>query len=252
VTGGEPSIRATYDAGGRLTQLFENERLALSQRWNHNGQVAAVETPTSATRYEYDNDGVLAGFVVTPPDHPDGSGGWTRTRLDRVGNPIEITDAHGLRSAYSYDPGGALISTVQQSGEAAVTTSIVRDQAGRPVRLTSATGQAAYTYDGNDLSRVDVKRGATISTMQFEGGKVKAVCGFDQGVTRMTYGRDSCHRDRLSGIECANGLRIGLDYDDEGRPVGASAGGERRVGLSYDERGRVASYRWEKQPTPAG
>src|SRR5579871_561398 len=151
---GAPTIRANYDGSGHLTQLFENQRLALAQRWNPNGQVAAIETPTNLTQFEYDKDGVLSATIVTPPNPGKVFNVWTRTQRDRRGNLVEIADYRGLKMVFAYDPSGALISAIRKTPEGNFGANFTRDDDGKTLKQTSSWGETSYSYDHDKIKSI--------------------------------------------------------------------------------------------------
>jgi YD repeat-containing protein len=81
--------------------------------------------------------------------------------------------------------------------------------------------------------------------VDLDGGVVRKITDFDQGVTSFSYEDKSELAGALQGVACANGLKLVREDDAQNRLAAVSVGNVRRVRLSYDMKGRIVSYALE-------
>jgi RHS repeat-associated protein len=168
----------TYNARDDLTQVSDPRNLATSYTPNGVGNVTAQTSPdTGASQYTYD----LNGNVLTKTDARGKLTQYTYDVLDR------LTRAHyatGTDSVFEYDGG----------------TTPVQGAIGYLTKITDASGQAAYTYDGwsRKTSRVQTTNGKTFTV------------GYSWGDTGSAM-------DKLTAITYPSGTRINYSYNAYGK-----------------------------------
>ena len=127
------TTQQSYDSGGALMGTSKSY-------YNGEGKLLRLD---QTNNYDVNGDGDGTGsFIYT-----------TQSQYDLLGNTMQVTDAKGYVSTYTYDKLGRVkTSTSPNTG----TTTYVYDNAGNVTSMTDAKGQTiTFTYDA--LSRLTQK-----------------------------------------------------------------------------------------------
>jgi RHS repeat-associated protein len=165
----------TYNARDDLTQVNDPRNLATSYSPNGLGDVTTQTSPdTGASQYTYD----VMGNVLTRTDARGKLTQYTYDVLDR------LTRAHyatGTDSVFQYDGD----NPTQPSGAI-----------GQLTKITDASGQAVYTYDGMSLRT---------SKTQTTNGKTFTVS--------YSWGQSGSALDKLTAITYPSGTKVNYSYN---------------------------------------
>jgi RHS repeat-associated protein len=163
-----------YNANDSLTQVNDPRNLATSYSPNGLGDVTTQTSPdTGASQYTYD----VMGNVLTKTDARGKLTQYTYDVLDR------LTRAHyatGTDTVFEYDGG----------------TTPIQGAIGQLTKITDASGQAVYTYDGVSLRT---------SKTQTTNGKTFAVS--------YSWGQSGSALDKLTAITYPSGTKVNYSYD---------------------------------------
>ncbi|HEY1687933.1 MAG TPA: DUF6531 domain-containing protein [Solirubrobacteraceae bacterium] len=170
----------TYNAEHDVTSETLPSGETTSTEYDAHGNPIKISRPgpgetTQTTRYEYDSDGDLIS-MTDPLGHE-----W-HYGYDEAGEQTSETDPEGDETTWGYDEDGLLTSEVKPRGNvegaepSAYTTTIERDERGRPVKITGPEGEeAGYEYDaeGDVTAATDADEHTTRTTYNTEGKPVK-------------------------------------------------------------------------------
>ena len=190
-------------------------------------------------------------MIEHPSTENDKLAHWRKTEFDRRGLPVAVKDFTGLDVSMAYGPSGTLTSTARKSPEGNVIEScnIERDASDRILAVKSSSGETSFDYTAEgDLKRIEIRRGKESSAANLSGGLLRKVVGFDGGVTTFDYQQIGDAVGALSGVICANGLKLAREYDAAHRIAAVQVGAERRVRIEYDTEGRVSAFIVEPRP----
>jgi RHS repeat-associated protein len=186
---------------------------------------------------------------------------------DQYGDRTSETDPEGDKRTFAYNADSQETSTTSPRGNAEgaepakYTTTIERDQEGRPVKITDPLGHkttktydragnlltltdaaghtATYTYDAdNRLTKVTYSDGKTPSVeyeYDAEGNRTKMV----DGSGTSTYEYDQL--DRLTKSTDGHGETVSYEYELAGRPTKITYPNAKSVTRTYDKVGRLSS-----------
>ncbi|RJQ83192.1 MAG: RHS repeat protein [Desulfobacteraceae bacterium] len=243
---GSPQITMDYDAAGRLTGLSEGDQVVLTQEWGKDGQLFRSTTAGQGVTFEYDGQGVPSAVTLHPAKAGKTLSEWRKTKLDRKGRPVEVTDYSGMQILLGYDASGALGAVVQKTPDGNLGYNIKRDNQGRVETVKSSWGEAAYSYDkeGSLKSVQSTSKGHT-ALMELASGRIKSSTAFDGGRTSFVYKDSGPAKGMPQTITCPNNLELRYGYADSGDLATVKVGQDRLVRLGYDKQGRVTSYAWE-------
>lgn len=133
----------SYDTAGRMTMLTLPDGRAISNRYDENGNLAAV-VPTSRPQHAFERNAIDLVNVYVPPQI---SSGATRTEyeynLDRQLTKVLRPDGTALN--LSYDSGGRLTGRSSPTGTVNFGYSEVT---GQLASVVSGDSRVTYTYDG--------------------------------------------------------------------------------------------------------
>lgn len=183
-----------YDRRGRLEEKSDlYGTLFLTERYSYDKAgrlITRIDKDGSSTHWDYDN----LNRVITITDRASGA---THLRYDRLGNLIALTDAGGNTTRYEYDLLGR--KTVEKRPQGGVFR-YGYDPAGRLLYRRDGKGQEIrYSYDANtgylmgyNFSQKKTKaRGQAVKFSYDNKGRLT---GYEDGVTKATYGYDSLGR----------------------------------------------------------
>ncbi|MBK9261560.1 MAG: VCBS repeat-containing protein [Polyangiaceae bacterium] len=198
------------------------------------GRVTKHVSPwATATETHYEGTKVR---VVSP------GAGMTTTEIDGLGRPIEVEDALGGITSYTYGPFG-YVRTVTDPGGAVTTT--LRDAAGRVRTLTDpdrGTTITHYSGFGEARSTLDALGRPT----QFFYDRLgRMVQRFDvDGETRWTYDTAANGIGAIAAVLSPTGVNRRWSYDTAGRTVATelNTGSETfTIGFDYDPQSRLST-----------
>lgn len=242
----DPEITIQFDKVGRLTSLAEGGHPVVIQQWRSDGQLARAETDTQDFSFRYGKDAMLSSIFLQPSRSGKSIRKFQETKVNRQGNPTEIEDYTGLHFVLTYDAFGALASAVQKTKKGDLGYDIKRDDKGQVRAVKSSWGDTefGYTKDG-DLNRIDTQRGGRSASVELSDGLVCKFTSFDDSITTFEYYDEGNITGTLRNVNCANGLQLLYNYDDQGRLGNVNVGTSRRERIEYNEKGRVVAYVWE-------
>ena len=154
------SVQATTDANGSQGFGANGTGGAKTTQWKYDGdgQVLSVKGPRTDI-----NDRVSFGYraaddTATSPQYRRGDlyqitdalgHATTIDRMDKNGRPLQMTDANGLVTTFTYAQRGWLTSqTVTPAGGAGQTTSYEYDKVGQLIKVTQPDGgTVSFSYD---------------------------------------------------------------------------------------------------------
>ncbi len=166
-----------YNGNDSLTQVSDPRNLATSYSPNGLGDVTAQTSPdTGASQYTYD----LNGNVKTKTD---AGGKLTQYTYDNINRLTRAQYVTGTDSVFEYDGG----------------TTPVQGAIGQLTKITDASGQAVYAYDGMSLRT---------SKTQTTNGKTFTVS--------YSWGQSGSALDKLTAITYPSGTRVNYSYDTYG------------------------------------
>jgi RHS repeat-associated protein len=207
------SLQFTYDAGGRRAQSVDQSGFTVNYHYDSAGRLAELTDATNApiVKYSYDPAG----------------------RLERkdLGN--------GTYTTYGYDPDGRVIHLINSAPDGSVNSRFdyTYDALGRPLTMTTLTGQTSYGYDAaGRLTSVTLPGGRTI-TYQYDGAGNR-ISETDSGATT-SYGINDLNQDVSVGA-AANA------YDADGNRTGTTGTGGATT-YTYDSQNRLTDV-----TTPVG
>lgn len=250
----DAGIRFTYDRGGNLTsvtdqlgrvtsQLFDIQDRVLAQNlpapaagaaapsigftWSQQNQLLSVtDARKLVTRYSV--DGLNQRTGVSSPDT-----GSTTTVFDAAGNPDTQVDAAGRKTIYRFDAA----RRITQIGTTSLEYGEAGKAAGRLTKMSDASGQTLYDYDG--FGRLLVKK-QTIGS-----GPIARTFALAYG-----YGSTGSATGHLSTLTYPSGNRVDMVYGSDGRVDGmtVTAPGSRTQGIlsgiEYQPSGVVSRWVW--------
>ncbi len=175
----------------------------------------------------------------------DAVGQTTSFTYDQQSNLSSITDPTGATTSFTYDSSGNMTSQTDASG---ATTRFEYNSLGRLIKVIDPSGNATNsTYDanGNKTSETDANGNTTYYEYNYKGQliKVKDALG---NVTTYTYGGTGCSScgggtDKLTVITDANGNATKYEYDKLGRLIKETDPLGNAISYSYDSKGNLTS-----------
>ncbi|UGQ45401.1 RHS repeat-associated core domain-containing protein [Massilia endophytica] len=223
VAGAQDMTHYEYDAEGRLTRVVNPTGQATVQAYDKLGRIAkqilpqpAPIQPAPAISYAYDQQDQLIG--VTDPRNlttrytVNGIGdrsltaspdtGSTSYVVDATGNVVQMRDARGQVTNFSYD---ALHRLTRASYASGTPTTFEYDTGspgaiGKVSRMTDESGQTRYRYDG---------KGRLLAKEQTTGAKTFIVS--------YEYGQSGSALGKVTSMRYPSGNRIQFAYSDAGR-----------------------------------
>lgn len=194
--------------------------------------------PVTETEPAYDAPGPAG--PVTPT---------TRTRYDRTGNPVEVTDPRGNSVRYTYDQLGRVVTQDEPAAtnDTRAVTRFTYTRTGQPLSTTDPTGaRAEATYDDLDrpvtatqVERYPLPDNLTTTAVYDDAGNVVRTTSPSGAITRTVY--DSLGQP--TRVTDPSGVSTQAGYDHLGRAVRQADHIGRTTQTVYDTAGRPVTYR---------
>ncbi|WP_426178332.1 RHS repeat-associated core domain-containing protein, partial [Massilia sp. TWR1-2-2] len=206
------NLTAAIDPLGRkTTQVFDSFDRVVAQTlppptpgaaapvlgygYSHQDALLSVTDPRKLiTRYNVEGLGQQTGIVS--PDT-----GTTTTSYDGAGNPLSSTDAAARKTTYKFDAAGRLTqlgTSVFEYGKDGTGAT------GRLIKMSDASGQTSYDYDGF---------GRLLKKVQIVGSGATA----KSFTTAYTYGSSGTSVGHVTSMTYPSGNRIKYTYGTDGR-----------------------------------
>ncbi len=187
-----------YDLANRNVTMTTAEGVSSSVKKNAYGQtILLTDGKGNTTSYAYDKDGNLK--TVTD------AAGTTTSNYDNAGRVIDVIDAKGVDTHYTYDAVGRALTEVSDygSGKLNLTTTYAYDAKGQVISVTDASGMiTTYSYDlKGDKARVVQDAGS---------GKLNLTTDF-------VYRADGKVISQTDAVGTAQQRRTAFEYDTAGR-----------------------------------
>lgn len=220
-----------YDSTNRTVTITSPEGIVTTTTRNAHGEVVSIKDGrNNVTSYSYDANGTLIG-TTTPVGNGTATAS-TGSTYDQAGHLIETTDKNGVKTRYTYDAVGRVLTRVV---DPSTTT-----PAYTGLNLTTRTlydpkGQAVWSRDAN---------GVWTQTQYDAKGQVTAIIvdPLQQPVVNAdgTFTLDAINNNRLN-------IKTGYTYDNRGKTLTVTEGvgsiKPRVTRYDYDEDGRRTSER---------
>jgi RHS repeat-associated protein len=172
----------------------------------------------------------------------------TRTRYDRLGNAVEVTDPRGNSVRYGYDQLSRLV-TLDEPATTDATRALTRytyTRTGQPLSTTGPTGaRAEATYDDLDrpvtttqVERQPLPNNLTTTAVYDDSGNVVRAVSPTGATVRTTY--DTLGQP--TRVTDPSGVSTQYGYDPTGRPVRQADHIGRTTQTVYDAAGRPVTY----------
>ncbi|OHX13374.1 hypothetical protein BI347_07510 [Chromobacterium sphagni] len=128
------------DASGTVTVTQPGNLQTVSQKNAYGETVKLIDALGHATTYQYNRDGQLQSTTT--------AAGTSSSAYDSAGQLITATDARGVKTRYSYDAAGRVLSRTVDPDGLKLTTQTCYDAQGRILRQTDPSGRVTETrYD---------------------------------------------------------------------------------------------------------
>ncbi|OHX11189.1 hypothetical protein BI347_15905 [Chromobacterium sphagni] len=128
------------DASGTVTVTQPGNLQTVSQKNAYGETVKLIDALGHATTYQYNRDGQLQSTTT--------AAGTSSSAYDSAGQLITATDARGIKTRYSYDAAGRVLSRTVDPDGLKLTTQTCYDAQGRILRQTDPSGRVTETrYD---------------------------------------------------------------------------------------------------------
>lgn len=254
-----------YDQHNRTVTTTTAEGVVSTVKKNAYGQTIQItDGANRTTSYSYDKNGNLK--TVTD------AAGTTTKNYDNADRLVEVIDARGYKTTYSYDAVGRTLTETRDPGGLNITTAYAYDAKGQQIQITHALGTAqqridlmVYDLKGQKVQVVQDAGGMAIATnyqYRADGKVIRMIEAAGYAAERRTdYEYDSMGRltreivdpaglalstrtyydvnNNVVAITDARGFTTRFVYDRENRQIfSVSAGGE-VVETGYDAAGRV-------------
>jgi RHS repeat-associated protein len=252
-------ISATYDAGGRLTEVGRPDGDNFILGYGPNGRlVSLTDQAGRVATYGYDASGEHLLSVTGPHGRTTSYTYKTDGDLLTNHNLLSITRPGGAQVFFSYDNLGRLaeqhLGVAEESvhyaystagkitiTDALGTTTVWLDGLGRTARVEDAKGyRTDFAYDA--ASNPTTVAGPTGLSWQFTydaAGNLISVCDAMGNVTALGYG-GAC--DNLLWVRDANGNMTGYDYDEAGNTIAITYADGSTETFGYDSAGNLVSF----------
>ncbi|WP_181647938.1 LamG-like jellyroll fold domain-containing protein [Streptomyces sp. WAC00263] len=240
-----PTTTATYDAGGRVTDVTDADNNATHATYDQLGDVAQIQepvvggtTPTSHVTYDTDGEALAAtdptGAVVqatyddlgrpvtssTVVRQPSTTTDTTTFGYDEAGNQTSLTLPGGEKPTATYDTGGNLLTATDARGN---TTHYAYDLDGRLTKTTLPDNTATtQTYDTAGRltagAHLDAS-GTTLTTASYAydpAGNPTSVTGADGNTTTYTYDASDAVTQQTEPVSSTSTITTGFGYDAAG------------------------------------
>lgn len=241
---GNHRFTSEYDSAGRLTAFSQNGRPLLLQEWTPDGRLAGIKDEFAALHPAYDEDGLLAKVMMSPPGETRELKHWQATTLNPTGQPLEVTDSQGLHRTFAYASTGELESAVEHRDGKRYGFQVSRDKSGLVQRIESSWGKHEYDYDREgQLAKATFKTAGAQATAEWTSGLVQKVHHLDGGVLSFSYYQDNKRAGLLKDIRTPDRLALHYEYDGENRIAKVTVGDRYQIALEYDGKGRLAAWR---------
>ena len=232
-------LKASFDSGGRLTEVKDPAGSLVRQEWGQNGMLQRIEGPDRQCNFEYDSAGKLKRALVFPPDSTGSASVWREITFDPEGNIKTVRDSHGLDVALQFDRAGKLVAADQKTASVKVT-----QDSGTTTTTTSWDG-ATYTVASGRTHTITVERDGKKATTEISAsGRLLTVGGFGDSVIRFHYRNVGKRKNALWDASLPSGLTLQYDYDASDRLNSVTVGPDCRVLLEFDAKGRVVGRHW--------
>lgn len=258
-----------YDEAGNIVSTSNGDGTGNSFAYDGEGRMVRSISPSGAvTRYAYDEEGnairqITDGLGVISMTYEGGrltgitdyNGNRTTYGYDAYGNRTTVTDALEGTTSTVYDGAGKILSETAADGTTATyeydakgqktketitgktggtrTAVYAYDAAGRMIKMTTAEGTTAYTYDGEgNVTSITYPDGSR-DTLAYDSASrlIKAVTA--SGITT-EYAYDI--RGSLIQEKTGNSLTA-YEYDGSGRISKKTEADGHEILYTYDERG---------------
>ena len=238
VTDGEQrTITTKYDKLNRKIQVTDDKNQ--SEYWTYNpaGQVKThTDSRGVVTAYEYDAIGNMTKMFY--PNHPEL--GFTQSVYDKNSNVIEVYDANGHKTSYSYDELDRRISTTLQDGQKWQYT---YDANGNQLTEITPTGEKTQqVYDALNRVKQLTEYAADNSVtrqISYEYDANSNITQISSGGNTISYSYDALNR--VSSITDVYGKTIHYAYDKAGNRTGLTYPGNKTIHYVYDNADRLTS-----------
>jgi RHS repeat-associated protein len=223
------TIRLTYDAADRLTQITYPSGRFLQYTYDARGRrIRMVDQAGFTLQYSYDAIGRLAGLT-------DGSDTVLVVyAYDASGNLIRETRGNGTYTTYAYDSADELLHLVHLAPDNSVLSRFdyTYDVLGRRASVTTLDGTTTYGYDavGRLISVVLPNKRNITYKYDAAGNRVSVA---DNGSTTGYATNDLNQYTQVGGQNNS--------YDADGNLIDASGGPSGNASYTYDTEGRLIS-----------
>ncbi|MFI6207113.1 LamG-like jellyroll fold domain-containing protein [Streptomyces sp. NPDC051041] len=240
-----------YNALGETTKVTDAAGNVSTFTYNMDGEVLTATDPDgTSTRNTYDGFGQLV--ATSDLDQLGNVLRTSRSRYDRAGNPLSVTDYRGHATTFTVDPTGLITKAVEPvSATESITTTYGYDAAGNRTRFTDGRGNpflTTYNTWGLPESLIEPSTPAhpdladrTFTTVYDANGRVKEQRSPGGVVVSNEYDAKSrLTRTTGTGAEATTADHT-YAYDSDDR-VTAVAGADTDLNtFTYDDRGLLLS-----------
>src|SRR5262249_43955782 len=146
------TYKAEHDPAGRVTALYQGDRLLLRQRWRPDGLPASVADEQAALYPRYGpKDGALETLYLAAPTEGSTFVRLLTVQLDKEGRPSEMKTSPRSAIKLSYDKDGGLQAVTSPRGS----VEIKRGDQGRVTEVSTSWGQRrVHSYLPNRREKV--------------------------------------------------------------------------------------------------
>jgi RHS repeat-associated protein len=243
-----------YDSVGRVQRISKPYYAGGTVAWTTYqydvlGRPTQIEEPATAsgtTRTATDYNGLTTTVTVSnaggTTNMPNGSVQTLTTLKNSQGQVVQVTDAQGNITSYTYDPFGSPKTTTA----AGVVTTLSFDVRARKKQMVDPD-LGTWDYDYNALGELIWQRDAKlqITTMTYDKlGRMTARSEADL-VSNWYYDKDqggtTCKSGRLCQVTASNNYGRTISYDSQARVASLTTtiDSAYTVSYTYDSRGRL-------------
>lgn len=228
-----------YTAFNRQVTVTTPEGIITTSVANAYGQTISVTDGAGrVTTYTYDKSGALKTKT-------DAAGTETRN-YDKAERLVDIIDATGLKTSFTYDAANRVLNRKVNSGGMNLTTSYAYDTKGQQISVTDATRVVTIAYDkvGRQTTVTVDPAGLAIATVYAydKAGRVLTVTeAAGTSAAQVTqYSYDKADRRTKTQVDPAGlNLTTNYTYDKNGNVTAAKDATDKITRYVYDAEGRL-------------